>query len=219
MTTTCTVEHRRDPDRPRRTSDGFTICGGCLRGLLADLEALPKVHDDLVYLHGARRVGGEQTKVTGTQAARLPIALNVADARKDLKDTIISWAAYAHREAASVAPLADTVTSAARWLTINAHWSAQQDWAPNLVAEIRRIHSRAARLLDPHPRQMFAIPGADGQCVRRDGDADCPGRMWVTIPAAEEESSLIYCDTCDHDYSPMQWLRLGKLVHARRTAA
>ncbi len=217
--TTCTVEHYRDPDRPRGTADGYVICGGCTTGLQRDLAALPKLHADLVHLHGARRTGGEQTKISGSTAMPLPIAIDVAEARTDLRTITIAWAAHAHRAASSTAPLSGTVPSAARWLAVNAEWCARQEWAPQLVAAIRQIRSRAVRLLDPRPCQQFAIPGADGQCVRDNDAAPCPGRLWVTIPANEEESSTIECDTCWHSYPPVSWLRLGKLVHARRVAA
>ncbi len=219
MTKTCTVEHYRDPERPRRTADGYAICGGCTVGLKRDIAALPKLYEDLVYLHGARRKGGESGKVSGSTTARLPIALSVADARADLHDTVISWAYFAHHEARSVGPITDTVASASRWLSVNVEWSARQEWAPDLVTAIRRIRSRAVRLLDPKPRQQFAIPGADGQCVREVDGAPCPGRLWVMIPTGEEESSLVECNECCHGYPPMSWLRLGKLVHARRVAA
>ncbi len=219
MTTTCTVAHYRDPARLRRTADGYTICGGCITGLGKHLDTLPRLHNDLAYLHGTRRIGGEQTKISGSVGARLPIALSVADARKDLRDTIAAWTAYAYREAGSCAQVTASVDSATRWLATNTDWCARQDWAPGLATAVRRVHSRAWRLLDPRPRQFFAIPGDDGQCVRQLDDAPCPGRMWVTIPEDEEQTSTITCDTCEHTYGATSWLRLGKLVHARKAAA
>ena len=223
MAETCTVEHYRDPDRPRGTSDGYTICGGCLTGLDKNLLALPKLHDDLIHLHGSRP-GGEQTKISGSAAPRLPIALSVADARADLRDTVIDWMVYAAREAKAINAagahrwLALDAATGAGWLRFHRDFCARQSWAPDLVTAVRRVHSRAWRLLDPRPCQFFAIPGADGLCVRQLNGDPCPGRMWVTIPEDEEQSSVIVCDTCEHTYSAMSWLRLGKLVHARRTA-
>ncbi len=224
MTGTCTVEHFKDADRPRRTADGYTICGGCTKGLEGSLEELPKLYEDLVHLHGARRHGGDQ-KTTGTRAPRLPIDVVVADARADLQNTVVEWAVYAAREAQAVNVatahrwLSLDVVPAAGWLTLHRDWCSRQEWSPQLVTALRRVRSRAARLIDPRPRQQFAIPGDDGLCVRELDTAPCPGRLWVTIPTAEEESSLIECDTCCHGYPPMSWLRRGKLVHARRVAA
>ncbi len=215
---TCPVEHYRDPDRPRRTSDGYAICGGCLRGLQSDLAALPKLHEDLAQLHNAKR-GTAQTKISGSMGARLPIAVSVADARKDLKDTLMAWAVHAHREASSAAVLHDSTASAARWLAVNADWAARQDWAPGLVTAIRYIRSRAVSLLDPRPCQRFPVPGRDGLCVREAEAGPCPGRLWVAIPASQEADSTITCDTCGQVYSAVQWMRLGHLIHARRTAA
>jgi hypothetical protein len=223
--TTCTVEHYRDPDRPRRTADGYTICTGCATGLGRDLVALPKLHEDLVHLHGARRGGEDQTKISGTSVARLPIDVVVADMRADIRATVIEWTVYAAREAEAINAswaqrwLALDVASGAGWLNFNRDWCTQQEWTPDLVTAFRRVRSRAVRMLDPRPRQRFAIPGDDGQCVREVDAQPCPGRMWVTIPTTEEEASLIECNVCCHGYPPMSWLRLGKLVHARRVAA
>jgi hypothetical protein len=221
--TTCTVEHYRDPDRPRRTFDGYTICGGCAKGLERDLHALPRLYEDLVHLHGARR-HGQSSKVSGTSAPRLPIDVVVADARAEILNTVTEWCVYAAREAqaANMAAqrwLALSVTCGADWLYAHRDWCAQQEWAPSLATAIRQARSRAVRLLDPRQRQQFAIPGDDGQCVRDPDGTPCPGRLWVTIPTQEEESSLIGCDTCYYEYPPMSWLRLGKQVHARKVAA
>jgi hypothetical protein len=222
--TTCTVEHYRDPDRPRRTFDGYTICGGCAKGLERDLHALPRLYEDLAHLHGARR-HGQSSKVSGTSAPRLPIDVVVADVRADMRGTVIDWCVFAAQEARAVSAagaqrwLSLDVGHGAGWLNFHRDFCSRQDWSPELVTAIRQARSRAVRLLNPRQRQQFAIPGADGQCVRDPDGTPCPGRLWVTIPTQEEESSLIECDTCYYEYPPMSWLRLGKQVHARKVAA
>ncbi len=202
----CIATHRREGSRPRLALDGLYLCQGCVDQLTGNLAQLPGLYDELAELLA---VGGQAgQRVSGSPGRPLPINLGVAEHRGQIQAVLSSWCRLVVDERGVSVPDSDEVVVTAPWLAKHVDWlAASQGFADDVVHEFRRLAVRARGLRDPDPSRNIAI----GPCVVEVENEPCAGQLWATVRVdGDDRPSLIYCDTCEFEKPPEEWLRFGK---------
>lgn len=202
----CIATHRREPSRPRRALDGLYLCQGCVTQLTGNLGQLPGLYNELAELLA---VGGQAgQRVSGSPGRPLPINLGVAEHRGHIQAVLASWARVVVDERGITVPDSDEVAVTAPWLARHVMWlAASQGFADDVVLEIRMLAIRARGLRDPDPSRNIAI----GPCVVEVENEPCVGQLWATVRVdGDERPSVIFCDTCEFEKAPEEWMRFGR---------
>lgn len=209
----CIASHRREPSRPRLALDGLYLCRACVDQLTGNLAQLPGLYAELAELLAVGAQAGQ--RVSGSPGRPLPINLGVAEHRGQIQAVLASWCRLVVDERGVTLPDSDEVVVTAPWLAKHVDWlAASQGFADDVVGEIRRLAIRARSLRDPDPSRNIAI----GPCVVEVENEPCAGQLWATVRVdGDERPSLIYCDTCEFEKPPEEWMRFGK-TYLGRTA-
>lgn len=232
--TLCPLEHRNDPERPRRATFGV-LCTGHYRGLADDLASLPGLHDTLAaYL--VRSGGGDGGRSTDSDAIGIDLSKDVVKARDNVRQLLVSWAVIVLEEGPwQVAP-DDTPRAIARWLLQRLPWLAQQPWVDELAANARTTVREARAQVQPNTTYRVELgpcpellPVVDQGDVRLD---PCPGTVVAVMRKATSREQLPSAVLCTahgedeenaHAWSPMQWhalgRRMGRSAHASAAEA
>lgn len=202
----CIATHRREPSRPRLALDGLYLCQGCLSQLTHNLDQLPGLYAELAEMLA---VGGQAgQRVSGSPGRPLPINLGVAEHRGHIQAVLSSWCRLVVDERGLELPDSDEVAITAPWLARHVLWlAAAREFADDVVREIRQLAMRARGLRDPDPSRNISI----GPCVATTEDGPCAGQVWATVRVdGDERPSVIFCDTCEFEKAPEEWLRFGR---------
>lgn len=197
----CLVPHTKDPERARRALDGKYACDGCCQQLDSNLRAAPNHYAQLGRNLATGGTGSE--RVSGTTTVPLPINLAIAAHRDHLRGVLVSWSRLVIDERGITGPATGEVDDTAPFLLRHAGWAAGHRWIDEFAVEIRQAAGRARRLLDPSGAKQIRI----GPCP----ETGCAGMLHATVRAEDDDrGSLIYCDGCEFEKPPEEWLRFGK---------
>jgi hypothetical protein len=225
----CVVEHKHDPDRPRRAVDGAYLCFGCLAQLRDLIDDLPSLYARLEDCLGSGGNGTGQ-RVSGSSSEPLPINPAVAELRNQICHDLVSWCVYVAEERGLELPMDHVVDGRGRtraastppsvtgpWLARHVDWcSRNRPAAEELLPVVRHLAGRARAMLDPDGRKRIAV----GPCIAEVEDESCDGTLYATVRAEDDpKPSLIYCDVCEFEKEPLEWLRFGKLYRDQKLSA
>jgi hypothetical protein len=101
------------------------------------------------------------------------------------------------------------------WLARHLDWcAANRPAAEKLLPVLRHLVGRVWALIDPSGSRRITI----GPCIASAGDEPCEGVVYATVRAEDDpRPSVIFCETCGLEKSPIEWLRFGR-IYARATA-
>jgi hypothetical protein len=181
-----------------KSRDGL-MCAACWRQLARDLRSVPDLLADL------DTAAAKQARLTpptpgGLASERQPIGWGAADTKRALRRALIDWSDeltnHAHSYAATAADcILDNADAARR------HPQAAQLWT-DITGHIRR----ARAVIDRQDRHIDI-----GDCP------DCGGTLRAHLPAADDRPTSIAClANPAHQWSPDQWLRLGRRILATK---
>lgn len=193
---------------PRIVGDGAVICSSCTTRMTRAITALPAAYDDLGAALARVGAGPNGTRVSGTPNRPLPIRVEVADHRADIRGWLTAETTMWAAELPVTTPPAEGVDSAAAWLARLTHLARHREWAPCTHDAARALLGRAHALADtPRDRPRFPV----GSCP----DCATPhARVWAHIPHDPDASAYLACDTCSHTWPPLQWHSFGRRVGA-----
>lgn len=99
----CVLEHRHDPDRPRRAVTGLLVCAGHQIGLSRMLRQLPPLHAalDAAVARGGR-IGGPV--VSGSRNVGVDLDDDVTLIRRAIRHKLATWALLVAEECDVTAP-------------------------------------------------------------------------------------------------------------------
>jgi hypothetical protein len=186
----CVLQHRQDPDRPRRAVDGLWLCQPCRDQLAALLAQLPGLYADL---EDALASGGASTgpAVSGTASEPLPINTAAADHRHQIQHDLVWWAIYVADERGISRPLNGEPRSTTVWLTVHLDWLAgNRPAAEELLPVLRQLAGRAWAIIDPDRR----LPTGERCRVVDDEGERCNGV--VTMIQGADEAWTARCSDC-----------------------
>jgi len=219
----CVVEHRKDPDRPRRALTGALCCGGCRKGLAFDLLDLPDMHDRLTERHTARSNGHSEVRSSGHTG--LTLNDRVVRARGNIYTGLANWTKIVALEGNLQHLPADNVHAMARWLLGHRasmlDWICEHDWVEQIVNNMDVLHREAFGLLYPRGRRRFPIKLPNGQpatCIEVTSSdvatrqlQRCPGEMVATLTDPDDDfPPLIWCSDCGFEVAGNQWINYGR---------
>ena len=116
-----------------------TICTSCHSYLKSDLLAIRDSWDDLVDAMGrVMRFGGNSAKAIG-KAQPLPINPYAAEAYRDAKIILTSWANLVLETWPSLEPPQDDGAAIAEWLHDTSDWYIKDVWAYDIACEVRDL--------------------------------------------------------------------------------
>ena len=216
----CPLAHRSQPERPRRLADNARVCWGHRSGMLADLKGMPALHGVLaLHLGGSGGGPGDRS----TTEAGLSLNPAVVAARDHIRATLTSWTLIALEEGPWEAAPADNLDSIATWLLVRSDWLINQDWTPELAANLRETTSEARALIQPNTTYRIELGPCPENVVAMDGDTitldKCAGTVFAVMRKAtsrEQLPSEVLCsehgedEEAPHAWGPMQWHALGR---------
>lgn len=225
MNDLCVVEHRQDPDRPRRALDGIYLCGPCRDQLDALLDQLPGLYADLED-QLASGGGASGPSVSGSASEPLPINTAAADHRHQIQHDLLWWAIYAADERGIARPTASDPATTAAWLTRHIEWLAgNRPAAEELLPVLRKLAGRAWAIIDPDRK----LPTGE-RCRILTEDVRCDGAIVMRQNSSEAWSA--WCPACGpqeaagylHEGIAGRWVTIERVeayvlrVHGRRVA-
>jgi hypothetical protein len=186
-----------------RTRDGL-MCTACWNALARDLRAIPDLIADLEL------AASKQARLTppapgGLASERNPVGWGAADAAAALTNSLTTWARDVAPDCPvhgyAVAPKAGASILLAHDTAVRAHPAAAELWA-----DITGHTHRARATIDRQDRHIDI-----GDCP------DCGGTLRAHLPAADDRPTSIAClANPAHQWSPDQWLRLGRRLLATK---
>ena len=220
----CPLEHRHDPERPRRTAPGARICHGHLRGLRDDLDELPTLHHSLVAHLVNVSTGSDETHRRGPSTG-INLNADVVKTRDNIRALLVSWTRIALEEGPWQHAPADNLPAIARWLSSRVDWLADQDWTDELAANLHDTVREARSLVQPNSTYRVEL----GPCPELVGEEQrhCEGTVIAVMHKATSRETLpdrVLCTALGddeeepHAWGPMQWhalgRRMGRTMHA-----
>lgn len=134
------------------------------------------------------------------KAQPLPVNLRATDARHTLHRTLARWAGHI-AEAAHLPrpPASSTAAQLAAWIAAHRDWLAGQAATVDLIADVKRAHATACRVIDRPADRAYA-----GRCHV----LDCGGLMY-----AYDGAPVAECTTCraKADYEEARRTLLAKV--------
>lgn len=211
----CRRAARSGAPRRRTARQGARLCGSCLRGLAADLAALPGLHEESEqHLVLPARQGG-LARVTGHRPDAPPVSEAALEARHDAVVRLASWAGLvreaADREEATdrgeptarkEAPPQRTVPELAAFLVRHIDLLAAHPAAGPAADEIARLVTALRLVVAPPKPELVPL----GRCVEPGCEAE------VTLPERGGDDLVLRGPMCraGHVLTPRQWLLVNR---------
>src|SRR5882757_1544280 len=219
----CLLQHRKDPDRPRRAEVGLLVCYGCEQQLIRALEELPAMWGELIDRHLGSPAGG--APITGTPERAVPYRDAVGDERVLIRQQLASWCALVAEDRSIGTPPSSKPTATAPYLLEHLTWLLQQPFVDEFGAEILERHTNAHTLLYPDGRRRFRIgpctewydvPWCDWIDKPGHPRSLCPGFLYAIIRDTDSLlPSELQCSACGFEVPASGWVTYGrKLVVA-----
>lgn len=194
--------------------DAF-LCRGCSKRLERTLGDLPALIEDLDITLTRQGVTGAHSegKPPKKDAQPLPLHNGAAEVASNLRYILATSVRYLTetRGIRLDGPDDPPTVWLARWLLTH-HASIRLDPAgPDIASDIHGITSAIMDVVDlPKTRSQFKV----GMCPE-----DCPGEVWVHLPAEDlGEAATMECRVCRHVWPTWEWSRAGDRIRARGAA-
>lgn len=191
----CVMKHTRDPERPRRAVPGLLLCRGHLGELERLIEELPDRADDM-----DRPVTGSRSGGGSGNGGGIPIDEDAARHRSHIAGILASWCANVAQDRAVTPPASIDLAVTSRWLLPHVEWCAAQEWAPDMLGEIREATWRALGIADIPARR---VPLGE-RCLVHTGGTRCTGSITMIVRGDDWRA---ICDTCDEPQDPTGYVR------------
>jgi hypothetical protein len=200
VTGLCVLDHRGG--QTRRAIDGLWLCQSDIDQLERLIRDMPHRYAQLARAHSIPGRGADP--VSGSSSEPLPINPAAAEHRHQIRHDLIWWCVHVADERGISRPADGEPTTTAVWLHHHVNWlGADRPSAEECLPVMRQLAGRAWAIIDPDGRKRIKI----GPCVT----ADCDGTLYATVRADDDpRSSVIYCDTCQLEKEPLEWLRFGR---------
>lgn len=179
----CVLEHRKDPERPRRAIDGGYICQGHLGELWTLVSEMGEKADDL------DRANGPGGKRSGTGDG-LTIDLAVAEQRSAMAGVMASWCRVVAEDRGILTPDGPELHRTVPWLERHVDWCAAQPWVDEMLLELRQVAGRAVGLTDIPSRR---IPLGE-QCLTHADGERCTGAIVIVIRGDDWSARCAVCE-------------------------
>lgn len=205
------IRHRRGEDEycQRLALDGLYLCHGHKREMGRLIAEMPARYDDLdraLTPSGGGRGGG---------APGLFIDEAAADLRSDMAGLLASWCAVVVDERGVTPPASEEIWRTAPWLTIHIDWCAAQEFAGDMLAELRAVTGRSYGIADIRPRRL----PLDEQCLTHTDGARCTGTVTIVVRGDDWTARCPECGTTQ-DATPYlrlarrgQWITAADVIH------
>lgn len=218
----CPLEHRNDPERPRRAHYGL-LCTGHYRRLGDDLASLPGLHDTLsAYL--VRTGGGDGGRHSDSDAIGINLDPDVVRARDHIRVTLVAWTRIALEEGPWCYAPDDQPRAIVEWLAARIGWMTAQPWADEFATNIGETVREARAQVQPNAVYRVELGPCPQPVVERDEDGAvtivaCQGTVVAVMRKAASKEQLpseVVCtahgedDEEPHTWGPMQWHALGR---------
>lgn len=171
MSPICTAPQCDNP-----THDGH-LCANCIGTLRRDLDAVPWLVEDLMVTISRQDRLGDASGGRRTDERPLPLRLNAVEAKRDMADTLHSWAAHVAGRRGIPAPPHKALEAAA-FLARYTGEVQDDPRAGDLADEIGYAVLTAQRAVDKPLAHRFVGPcdrcGADLYCHPRAKVVACP---------------------------------------------
>lgn len=188
------------------------VCQVCWRGIARDLYAVPALLADLDLAAAKQAQLGPPTP-GGLASERNPVGWGAAEARARLGNTLTTWARDVAGEPPPLlltSPAVPPALAAARLIHSREHTVRAHPAAAELAQDIADAVTHARRTIDRQDRHIDI-----GDCP----EPDCPGTLRAHLPADDHHPTRITCRANPtHEWSPDQWLRLGRRILGKATA-
>lgn len=193
----CVLEHRQDPDRPRRALDGAYLCHGHHTELERHIAELPARYDDL-----ARPKGAGGPKITHATDPGLSVDEAAANLRAQIQHDLLWWCIYVADQRGINRPTSADPSATATWLTVHVEWlAANRPAAEELLPVLRELTGKAIGITDIPARRV----DLGEQClVHADGER-CVGEITIIVRGDEW---IARCSECVGDQEATQYLRI-----------
>ena len=210
----CPLEHRRDPERPRRAASPSRLCHGHTEAVGRDLRELATLHETLAA-HLVSAGGGDSRSRDNDTGINLDDA--VVKARDHIRALLVSWARIGLEEGPWSHAPADDPYSIVTWMLVRIEWFTAQEWADEMAANAAETRREAASLIQPNTVYRVEL----GPCPELVGEdqAHCAGTVIAVMrraTAREQLPSVVLCtehgddEEDPHAWSALQWHALGR---------
>ena len=232
----CVLQHKSEPDRPRRALPGLYVCAGHHAQLERTLDQLPGLHDELGLAlrpeNAWQRGVGQKTSGTA-ESTRLNNS-RVEDVRDNIRRCLASWCRVVVEDRElHLTPRDVQPATTSRFLRRHLEWlcarppadERRDDALVRLVefaGEMMGLASASWALIDASRRRRINL----GQCAEITGccwpsgaDARCAGIITATLHGDEgtratdrELPDSIDCTDCGASIPAGQWYRYGERI-------
>jgi hypothetical protein len=194
----CVMNHRVDPDRPRRALDGLYLCAGHLNELERLIAEMPARYDDLQRPKGA---GGP--KITFANDPGLSVDEAAVNLRQQITGTVASWCRVVAEDRGLTPPDSVDISRTAPWLTTHVDWCAAHRWVDEMLVELRQITGRAVGITDIPARRVEL----GEQCLTHADGERCEGIVTLIVWGVEW---FARCPTCGIDQDAIPYIRIAR---------
>ena len=201
MNDLCVMEHRKDPERPRRAIDGGYICDGHLGELWTLVTEMADRADDL------DRASGPGGKRSGTGDG-ITVDLAAAECRSQMAAVMASWCRVVAEDRGLTPPAGPELVRTVPWLTRHVDWCAAQPWVDEMLLELRQAAGRAVGLTDIPSR---CIPLGE-QCLTHADGVRCAGAVTIVIRGDDWSARCPECGQAQEATPYLRGVRGGRWV-------
>jgi hypothetical protein len=182
----CVLDHRVNPDRPRRAIDGLYLCAGHRSELTRLVAEMPAKADGL-----RRARGGSGPRPIGSHAD-LSVDEGAAAHRSKMTAVVASWCRVVAEDHNITPPDSVELARTCTWLIPHLDWCAGNRWVDEMLGELRDLTTEARRLTDIRARR---VP-TDAQCTRHRDGTRCEGVITIVVRGNDW---VAYCSDEDCD--------------------
>jgi hypothetical protein len=220
----CVLEHKTDPDRPRRAWTGY-LCRGHSEGLwrvLSELADFAGQADQASYDETVSIGTGQPT--TGTKEQPLPIAdqsnpkggedkSRIGHTIK-IRGVLASWCILVAEERGVAVPTSPEPRITSGFLRLHLDWACGQTWIDEMAAEVFDLGQRAFSLLNPSGVRRIAVGPCRELVEAEDGKLSvCGGQITALVRKSDDLlPSSIRCNACGVEVTADRWLTYGRQI-------
>lgn len=199
----CLTE-RRGELCPNLALDGLRLCWCHRRDLERLIAELPARHDDLT-----RPLGAPST-TRGTSAPGLSVDEAAADLRHEMTALLASWCSVVVDTRGVTAPASEEIWRTAPWLTVHVEWCAAQEFAGDMLAELRGVTGRSYGIADIPARYL----DLGDQCLTHEDGERCTGVVTLVVRGDDWAARCPVCETVQEATPYLRTAQRGEWVTA-----
>ena len=198
----------RHGDEPREAETAAHLCGPCRIRLRSDLRRLPALHRSLEQLADPKGAsGGGHGDGTG-----LPYHDAAYERRTQIRRDLTWWTSELAERRGWDKPAQDSVAAMAGWTMAQVRWAVFKPWCGDLAGTMADNRAGAMAIIDPMPRAEIPIPPEYNYCP----SCQHTGALYATVYQSQHDKRppMVTCGQCWHEWDTVQWMQLGKTIHA-----